>query len=79
MNISPISFNGIPTGPKPLSKTVKKTELAGLPIERYKTQSKIALEKEMEYCRELLKENPTNEVFRTIYNECVARLKAFKK
>lgn len=79
MNISPISFNGIPTGPKPISKAVKKAELAGLPIEGYKGQSKIALEKEMEYCRELLKENPTNEVFRTIYNECVARLKAFKK
>lgn len=76
MQITPISFKGIPTGPKSHSKESLKALEFGLPTTRYKTPvTKESLKKQIEYYREVLKENPENEFFRKILEDCSNQLR----
>ncbi len=80
MNISPISFYGRPSGLKETTnKTVIKMREAGLPTNRYKTpHTKETLNKEIEYCREILKENPENQMFRMLMEEYLREFRLLK-
>ena len=80
MNISPLSFYGRPSGFKPSNnQAIKKMWEAGLPTNRYRTpHTKDSLNKEIEFCREILKENPENQIFRTLYEEYLRQLKVLQ-
>ncbi len=81
MNISAITFMGKPSGIKPTNNSnIKKMWKEGLPTNRYNTsQDRKALMQEIEFYRELLKENPGNSIYMQVVEEAIKELKKISK
>lgn len=85
MNISAISFTGRP----PMVKSSKFNKLErqsakavefGLTTNKYRNQKKVhSLNQEIELYREILKENPNDQLYRQLLENALSELKALKR
>lgn len=77
MNISPISFTGKPSLAPLFDQAAIKAKEVGFKTPT--SSDRASLVKEIEFCREMLKENPHSKTFQKLMEDDFRKLKSYEK